>query len=915
MVGASRIPVVLLIVALLVSAARSEPRIEWFESGPGTITQARADERGPDGSEARQITFDPSGNRPEYWCGAGVALAKASGANAMTFYAKASATRAVEFKVFDSDGAYGYYSAKVADDWVKIDVRRESPVRMGNGDGPLKDISKLEFIFNNKQFAEKTPFRLFVSAITFTTIAPRKFLYPNWMPSTTPSAVPGYRIGTCLHTMWGEGNGEFFGFDKPGGYEVAVNVVDHLVQQYGNIEITVAQWRLTGELGKKFCDYVKSKGGIPMAEGHHGGVELAPAINIHGQTGKEAGFPAFGLHSQDLTDPKLIAKVQQMQLLNAQAGAVAWRIVDYIWPYWGGGVWGYSPAALTAWRQVLNETDGGFPIVDGATTRDTHFWEYFESYLGYRMSPKDLGLASWDEYLPPQAKASESPQLENNRLLHNLLFHYWWVKYCSDVAIPAAKYGSLSQPIPNPESFANGSDYYWLLKAALVRGASLEWWGGSDIIVPNYYNGRYYDNVARKNGRELILHGETAAAGGRPYGDEYRPHYWDNQANYLITYAQSASVDFKGKHDQYWGSRWEKMTDPDYPEYQSYTGFRSAWCGFLQCRNDKAVKPKTDVLALTRRPIARGGAPFDSETEGRQAYNLARDLIELNYLHDGAALPIDDAYDIEQYRTIFQCNVEPPKKMIERLGQWLSEREDHTLVTHSFVPTRFAAPAPIYSEDRMLQPGGMEKTFGFSSLVQTKTRSGVVRSQDPAFTEALGELQGATIQLATGLFRTGNKAKVLVYLGDEPLVSEWSVGKGRVIYLHFIPQETGITGRKLQTAISDGVMRYLGYKPSGISPTHRVLAFDRPTGGKVYVALYPEARSQTLGPDGHVYGVFQAQDPELKASARVLVESSKAYFITDMITGKRETITSDKEGYLSVNLDGWNLRGFYVDAK
>jgi len=37
------------------------------------------------------------------------------------------------------------------------------------------------------------------------------------------------------------------------------------------------------------------------------------------------------------------------------------------------------------------------------------------------------------------------------------------------------------------------------------------------------------------------------------------------------------------------------------------------------------------------------------------------------------------------------------------------------------------------------------------------------------------------------------------------------------------------------------------------------------------------------------------------------------YTVTDVITGESSQLVSDDDGYLVVPIDGWNMRGVYVD--
>ena len=886
--------------------------VEWVASSPGTLTVAASTDKTPDGSTAHKITFKPDARRPGYWCSSGIVFDTPRDANSITFYARASVARNLDLKVYDSEGRKGLFSGKVQEDWSLLEYRTERPMRISDGEGPLKDIVRIQFDFNNEQFDAGSIFDLVLSEIKVEKIAPLKFLYPNWMPAKPAAPVKGYRIGTCIHAIWGAGNGDFTKVDDPASNAVARDVIDNLARQYGPFEVTFGRYQNNKKMTRDLADYVRSKGGIPMGETHEGGASEAPAVNINGELSTDR------FNGEDQTDGRVMERHRNLMIRSAEYGLESVRVVDLVWPWRGGAIWGYSDSAIKAWQSNLTEFDPGIITVENGKLRPVHFWEYFESYQGYRMKPEDAGLKDWEEYQPPRRTDKESIQLENRSTLFAALFHYEWVKHINEVTRPAVELGLKVQPITNPEGFATGTDLYWLLKGSAVRGASCEWWGGSDIILANYYNGRYYDNVAKKNDHELVLHGETAAAGGYPYPAEYHPHYWDNQANYLITYAQSASVDFKAKHDQYWGSSWKNMTDPNHPEYQSYTGFHSAWTAFLQCRNDKAVKPKADILAMTNRPIFSNTENFD-QSAGGQPYNLAKNLNDLNYLHDGGAFPLEDAFKLEDYKTIVHCAADPPKRFVADLAAWVKQGSGRTIITHSFMPTRVVGPATAESmRGQLLRSGGMENEFEIPAVSVGKVRSGLIRSDVPAFASALAPVGEQSVTFTQPLYEVPG-GKTLVSLGGRPLVSERPCGKGRIIYLHFVPNNGGIMGRKVERAIMDGVMRYLGHLPEATGDAdHRVLSFDRPDGKRAFVSFYTNCRGDAEY-KGKTYKVFQAQDPAVKGSMRVRVgEPGKAgasFTLTDMITGTSETAQSDSEGYIPLKLDGWNMRGVYVDPK
>ncbi|MHB0999909.1 MAG: hypothetical protein ACYC27_11750, partial [Armatimonadota bacterium] len=777
----------------------------WYCNSPGTLTSMNIQDNGP----VQRISFKPQPVSDPYWCESGFEFTDPGDGNVIEFRIKASEERLVSIKLYDSSGYVGYYNINVKPSWTKVELHRDFPDFVDGG--KPANIQKLSFIFYSAHFTPGTEFSVYVSALDLKTVSHKPYIHHNWMPAKIPPPVKGYRIETCIWNTWtkesgsgwGIGNAEFNGFNAPEGAAITMDVTDRLIKEYKYVGMDMPI--ISGDYGKVLCSYIESLGGLPVSEGHNFmpkdflEANNAYAINIHGQNGYEANM-SDKTCTHDMTHPAVLKALQERILDAAKAGSKSWRTVDYVWQWWGGGIWGYSDSAIKRWRENLSETDAGIEIIENGKHRKAYFGEYFESYHGYRPKPIDMGLKSWDEYNPPKADAPDTPETQNTRKIFNLLFHYEWVKFINEAARPSASLGLLAQPICNPEGFATGTDLYWLFKCAFVEGFAAEWWGGADVVLATYYNGRYYDNAARSNGKEIIFLGESSAAGGSPFwGKLGRPNYWDNMANYLITYSQSASVDAKAKHDQYWGSSWKQMSDPNSREYQSFTAFKSAWAGFLQCRNDKATKPKTDLLAIGMRAITHDVAPFDRGLSN-QPYNLGHNLIALNYVHDAAAFPMDQAFDLNQYKTIVYSPFEAPAGFAGKIVKWLDTKGGRTLITHSFVPSRFSAPAQSAPQGASIaiQSGGQEKLFGFTNITVSKRSAGILKAEHPVFVKLLSKFNGKRVEFNSGIFDAPGE-KTLVSIDGKPLISERKCGKGRVIYLHFVPEKVGT-----QIKLTDG---------------------------------------------------------------------------------------------------------------
>lgn len=927
---------VLLAGRLAAAPAAGPGPYQWYAYSSGNMLADTTTEKGPNASAVERLTFNATDKLPgDYWVGAGVALTKPKDDNVIEFYVRKTSPqqRTVTVRVLDAAGHQGFYEINVPTEWIKVRLRREQPVHTDGGPAPA-DIAKVEFILNNTWFKPGETWKVDVAGMKTSKILPLPWQNQFWMPAKVPPPVPGNRVEIAIHNFFGMGS-TYPGLDNPAGLPMAKDITRNLQKQFGPVGIEIGY--LNGENGRQFAQFLHENGDLSAVTAHnHAGVDepldghtltederkAMFARNAAGQDPTQQGL-SF-LHGMDATNPDYVKHVQQLYLKSAKVGADVFRPVDYVWPYAGGGwTWTHSASALRRWPEDLTETDGGLELGQGmdakkpAGRRVAHFWEYFASYHGYRMKPQDVGLTSWNEYRPPAPDDPDSPQGRNSHIVINMLYHYEWLKFANEVARPPAEqYGMLTQPVCNPEEVNNGTDLYWLSKLAFARGYWTEWWGGAGILVPSYYNGRYYGNAIRRNGKEIVIGGEVSAAGGNPYTGQ--PYYWDNMTTYLIAYSQAGSVDARAQNEQYWAWTWQRALDPSGPEYATYTTTRSAFSGFLQNRNDRAAKPKTDLLAVSMRAITQGLPYFTNGSD--QPYNLGQDLVGLSYLHDGAAFPLEDSFRLADYNTIVLSSPEPPQGFVKSLQQWLAAKAGRTLITHSFVPTRFSAPVTELRPDPLafVQPGGQEKLLGFGGIHEGDVSSGVLQTHDPIFKSALRAWDGKAVTFSRGICRTAGVPgeRALVTLGGQPLVSIHRAGKGHVLYLHFFANETSIERGALQRAIVDAALRYAGYKPSAITPGDQyALMFQKPGGGRMFITYNGAANTALKDAKGKVWGTYQAQDPTVVATVRLLAgKPNAAYVVTDALTGAKQRLTSDGGGYVTVNNKGWNMRGLLVEA-
>lgn len=743
----------------------------------------------------------------------------------------------------------------------------------------------------------------------------------HWEPAI-PAPVPGCAVETTIHAAWRNGKAAFSGIGTPKGREVALDIVNKLKGEFGNVHAAFVfggrgfdppDAQQLAEV-KKFVGALEEMGVVVKSEGHDQPPRKAMdefglwARDIRGRTYHDVKG-ADRLHSLDLTHPMVLELLHEKLRPAAEAGVKVYRSVDYVWPWAGGPVWGYSDAAKRRWVEDLSGTDGMLEVLDGAGgRRRVGFHEYFKSYFGYAMRPEDCGLASWQDYLPPALGEADTPQRRNRSRLFNALFHYEWTKFLNESVRPYDEIGMRAQPTLNPENINNGTDLYWMLKSSLTRGWCTEWLASPVVMVPVYYHARYYRNIAEKFGKEILHLGESGAAGN---GFGTKPNYWDNMAGYLVNYVEAAASGAKVMNDQYWSAPFDAMKNGDDPYLRDmYTAFRSSWCGFMQSKNDKVVKPTASMLVIQNRSVMHRVSNFDNGGNG-----IASSIMAGNYLYDGAAFPMEDACRLDDYATIVHAVQESPAGFGKELEAWLAGAPGRTLVTFGDILNREAAPARnLAKEDAPFRPG---RTFApLPEIEAGDITNGVLAAATPELAAALGELNGKAVELPQPMSRVSG-GMALVTLGDAPIISEFSVGGSRVIYLHTQPMGRTDDERRIQNALVAAAMATAGRKPFANAPEgHRVLVFDREgQSGKVAIVINVKASRDMLR-DGVKYRCYQAMNPENKGTFALCdMEPSVAYACRNMLTGDVATIVADASGRLEIPFDGWNLVGFYVERK
>ena len=308
---------------------------------------------------------------------------------------------------------------------------------------------------------------------------------------------------------------------------------------------------------------------------------------------------------------------------------------------------------------------------------------------------------------------------------------------------------------------------------------------------------------------------ETGAAGGHPNDSGFgpaRPHYWDPNSNYAVTWMLAAAGRFDDREEDYIYASPRDTIDPAGSQADCWRGYVKGMDGFWQYALDAPRRPIAPVLAIVNRSVLH--STDNSEGSTWQRYSLAPPLEDLHVDFEQGYFPLSDSMLADRKVLLFSPWDYPPD-VLPRLARWLTKDKSRVLVTHSFVPTR---PCKGVNVDVVLELDDVKaaEELGLRGLNQTGTQSGKISEIDPAWVRDFELPIGTEISLTRPLVACEGKA--MVKLDGAALVTQVETPKkGKVLYLNFTPPERFATDGggtdRLLTAVMNVVMRKAGIKP------------------------------------------------------------------------------------------------------
>lgn len=463
--------------------------------------------------------------------------------------------------------------------------------------------------------------------------------------------------------------------------------------------------------------------------------------------------------------------------------------VDYVWPYFGGR-WGYDAASVAAYREDLLAKDEGLSLLPGpggAAAGTIHFWDYYEQYHGFRLTPADIGISDWGQYKPVSEKQAADGDIEakKNLGLYVTLYHYEWLRQAQRFGRWAKAYGGKHDFTLNPEDLGNAADYVYLTRLADAGIPYIEYFGSPGILHSAYATLPMYVRAGEIAGKKVGLITEIGQCG---HGE----HYLDPEVAYLYAYELGA-LGLQNYHNEWMEAPFDVMSDPKNAyHYDRFSEWMSQAYGFRQARREHASRPAPKVMSVSLRSTVFYMNNWISSLE--QMDSLSPMLADA-YVDFEQTDPVSLPDVLGNTQTLFYTPPASSRSSGPRLRAWL-DTGGRTLVTHSYIPV---------AED----DGQAQLAQGVENVLykgEQYNYSNYLSVRGSAEYHLLAEFQGLKQdsdkrwKLAPAV---AAKAQVLLGTVEQPLLSRIDLPKGScILYLHMRPQDLP---REAQLALAKAI--------------------------------------------------------------------------------------------------------------
>jgi len=591
------------------------------------------------------------------------------------------------------------------------------------------------------------------------------------------------------------------------------------------------------------------------------------------------------------------------------------------WVFNWDGRWGYDDLSIKELRLVLNQKDGGLELKDGKI----YFWDYFKAYHGMKLTPKDLKIKSWDEFVPStDSEVSKTGDIVKQRALaiHLAFLHYEWLQASNMLGKKAAEYGGIHSYTHNPEDIANGGDYIFLSKLKYSDIPYVEYFGNPLITSSAHYNSKIYIDNAKKSKAQVGYILELGAGG-------HGQHYMDPLLTLFMNY-DVASNGYQDYHNEWLGSiSKETMTDPKQTYYfDRMCQWLGGAFGFDIARSYKNDHIPTDTYSIS---IRSSVDYMDSWIWSIYQMDSMTPYLRDVYVNCDQTDQVCYNDILKKARVIFYNPPKSKKELVTDLNKWL-DKSGKILFTHSYIPfanDNGGIVGLVEDLNKPIKDGKvLEGVLGF--FKDRNTDMVVYRGEPYSYADyqkpinnaqsGASELEGFegknfSLKIATGKIsssefkdlNTNDIVKIdnyfdvnlggtpVIFIGDKPLLTKLTVKGSDIYYLHARPSELP---QDLVVKITSHLKDSLAlpkYANSGADTKyylHRYMAEDNIE--QIMVWDRSSLSSYPYNCGGYVPGIDKlrilANDPKANIDVNVPVKNGD-YTLYEASSGKETKIT------------------------
>jgi hypothetical protein len=541
------------------------------------------------------------------------------------------------------------------------------------------------------------------------------------------------------------------------------------------------------------------------------------------------------------------------------------------------------------------------------------------------------------------AQPDASLETKRNMAVFLALYHYEHLRQCQRFGRAAHAVGGIHQATFNPEDFANGCDYVYVLKMHYFDTPFIEYFGAPVNTEGCYYHLGTYRRAADAAGKALGVIHEMGQGG-----------HGDPSVSPLTQFVQTydvVSMGFDQYHNEWAEAPATMMFDPaeEYHNTRWRTYLGGAY-GYKQARNDKSFRSKPPVLSVSLRSVNHYMDAWNWDIKLMDSFCrwFSPIFVDAEETYPGE---LDALLPETEY--LFYTAPYTKKSDFAKISNWMAQG-GKTLVTHSYIPytvddgieyqldaARISkAEIPQLIKDYMQFPGGADtviyrgENYSYADFLAEDIRSPFQTELTiaPEFAALTLDNNGIAGEAVAGDTVLGNVdvpqywnwtpegAEVLATVNGKPLVSRLQSADGSVIvYLHV---RLNLLEDSMKQAVTTLIADTLDL-PRLAKPTDKTAllhAYKLPEDGVTAAILWDkkalEARGYYAGyrpaNEWSVDNRYNYNMPGADGAVRYIVPAPGDYRVYQFVAGKESVVTADEDLTITLALDNQLCDLFYV---